>query len=53
MDGDADSNDIAIFTNVLLGLDTSPSHIAVCDLDNSGTPNGFDIQPFVDALLSP
>jgi hypothetical protein len=53
VDGDADSDDIAIFTSVLLGLDDSSSHITVCDLDGSGTPDGFDIQPFVDALMSP
>jgi hypothetical protein len=52
-DGDADSDDVAIFVDVLLGLDGDPGHVLVADLDDSGTADGLDIQPFVDTLLSP
>jgi hypothetical protein len=52
-DGDVDEGDTAILINVLLRTDTEPEHVVRADLNDSGTADGLDVQPFVDALLSP
>ncbi len=49
-DGDADATDVALFVDVLLGLDAAPSHVAAADINQSGAPDGDDVQPFVTAL---
>ena len=48
-----DDIDVELFTQVLLGLDIDPDHMTRSDLDSSGTPDGADIQPFLDATLNP
>lgn len=42
----------AVFIAVALGVDSSPEHVAACDLDNSGEVNGLDIQSYVSSLLA-
>lgn len=49
-DGDADATDVALFVDVLLGLDTMSSHVAAADVNQSGASDGDDVQPFVAAL---
>ncbi|HKQ48655.1 MAG TPA: hypothetical protein VJZ71_11345 [Phycisphaerae bacterium] len=43
--------DIPDFVAVLLGLDTDPYHICAADMDETGIPDGLDVQPFVQALV--
>ncbi|MBN2563821.1 MAG: hypothetical protein JXQ75_23145 [Phycisphaerae bacterium] len=50
-DGKVGLEDIELFIVVLLGLDTDPYHVTAADMDGSGTPDGNDIQPFVNAML--
>ncbi len=50
-DGDVDLADGAVLVDVLLGLDIDPQHAAQSDINQDGTPNGLDIQPFLDAML--
>ena len=50
-DDDVDFDDMATFIEVLLGIDTNPSHVAIADVDGSGTPDGNDIQVFVGLML--
>jgi len=52
-DGVVDMNDIPLFTGVLIGTDTEPTHVAAADMNSDGAANGDDGQPFVDALLGP
>jgi hypothetical protein len=52
-DGDVDEGDTAIFIAVLFGTDAEPEHMARADLNHSGTADGLDVHPFVDALLTP
>ena len=52
-DGDRDMTDVGVFIDVLLDLDTDPHHVAASDINQSGTADGLDIQPFVDLLLTP
>ncbi|MBI5765465.1 MAG: FG-GAP repeat protein [Planctomycetes bacterium] len=54
MDGDHDVDgvDMAIFVEVLIGVDVNPAHVLLADLDCSGVVDGLDIQPFADVLLS-
>ena len=57
--GDMDGNrevtidDLPIFVQVLLGLDTDPRRICAADMDDTDGPTGDDIQPFVDSTLAP
>jgi len=55
MDGDRDVtiNDVPIFVQVLLGLDTDPRRICAADMDDTDGPTGRDIQQFVDSTLAP
>ncbi len=50
-DGDVTVDDIPCLIDVLLGLDTDLSHLAAADVNEDGTINARDIQPFVDLLL--
>lgn len=56
--GDADGNgsinaaDIGVFVNVLLGLDTSPVHVAGSDVTANGVADGDDVGPFVAAWIA-
>lgn len=45
--------DIPLFVDVLVGVDSNPNHIAASDLDGSGLADGNDIPPFTTALLHP
>lgn len=51
LDRDFDSNDIGLFVEVLLGLDTNPTHVAAADVDNSGVADGEDIDNYLDAII--
>ena len=42
---------VGLFVAVLIGTDSDPSHVANVDINGDGTPNGRDIQSFVDAML--
>lgn len=48
-----DEIDVDLFTQVLLGLDTDADHMMRSDLDSSGTPDGADIELFLNATLNP
>jgi Dockerin type I domain/Cohesin domain len=50
-DQQIDSSDVAAAVNVLLGLDTTPSHRAATDANCDGQVDGRDIQPLVDYLM--
>jgi hypothetical protein len=52
-DCDKDAIDIDLFVDVLLENDTDAGHMTRSDIDGSGTPDGLDIQPFIDAHLTP
>ena len=52
-DCNRDDIDVDLFTQVLLGLDTDADHIDRSDLDDSGTPDGLDVQLFIDATINP
>lgn len=49
--GAVDSPDVADFVAVLLGYNTDPIDRAICDMNVDGTPDGKDVQLFVEALL--
>lgn len=49
-DGDVDLDDLPIFMNVLLGLDTTPLRVARADANCDGFVDGRDIQTFTDIL---
>lgn len=55
--GDADYNgivngeDIQEFVNVLLGADTDPHRVCVCDMNGDNSVTSADIPAFVDRLL--
>ncbi|NUQ46188.1 MAG: HYR domain-containing protein, partial [Phycisphaerae bacterium] len=49
-DGDVDFNDLLLFVDVLLGLDTTPLHVARSDVNCDGLADGDDVQGFLDAL---
>lgn len=46
--GQADSSDVSVFTNVLMGTDIHPVHVQLADVNCSGQCDGRDIQAFVD-----
>lgn len=46
-------DDVPCFVDVLLGLDSTPRHVDASDMNDSGTADGLDVQPFVAALLAP
>lgn len=43
--------DVPLFTDVLIGVDTDPGHVARSDIDGIDGPNAADIQGFVDLLV--
>ncbi|MBI5762810.1 MAG: hypothetical protein HZA51_04710 [Planctomycetes bacterium] len=45
--------DVDLFVQVLLGLDTDPGRMTRSDINNSGTPDGDDVGPFIAAYLAP
>ncbi len=57
VEGDANGDtvvdlaDVPIFVDVLLGLDTDPSHVAASDVNCDGEVNALDIQPMLNLLL--
>lgn len=57
--GDADCNsvvdfdDIAVFSQVLLGSDATTCHVLRSDTNGDGGVDGLDIPAFIDALISP
>ncbi|GMU26297.1 MAG: hypothetical protein AMXMBFR16_12020 [Candidatus Uhrbacteria bacterium] len=51
-DGDYDLDDVSVFVSVLLGLETDSYRVAASDINLSGSPDGKDVQPFIDALLA-
>lgn len=52
-DGDVDTSDLALFIDVLLGLDLDSDHVARSDIDQSDQPDGLDISAFVNAIVFP
>ncbi len=48
-----DFADVDAFVTVLVGMSSSPLQVARSDLNCDGAVNGLDIQPFVEAFLSP
>jgi|CXWL01.1.fsa_nt_gi hypothetical protein len=49
--GDLDSTDVQMFVTVLLGQDSTASHIARADLNHDSAADGRDVQPFVLTIL--
>lgn len=45
--------DVDLFVQVLLGLDSDPGRITRSDINNSGTPDGDDVGPFITAYFAP
>jgi len=52
-DCDKDAADIDLFARVLVGLDTDYFHVLRSDVDSSGQTDALDIQPFINAHLTP
>lgn len=50
-DGFVDDDDVPIFVDTLLGLDTDAGHLDEADLSCDGAVDGLDVGPFVRALL--
>ncbi len=50
-DGITDTNDIPVFTAVLIGVDTDLNHMAAADMNADGAPNGGDMQLFLGVLI--
>ena len=49
--GAVNATDIGPFTNVLLGVDADPAHIAACDVNCDGSVDGLDVAAFIDLIL--
>lgn len=52
-DDDVDMDDVDVFAQVLVDLDADACHVERSDFDGSGTPDGADVAPFVQAFLNP
>lgn len=52
-DGDVDADDLALFVGVLIGTQSNPDYVSRSDLDSTGTADGNDVSPFVNAYLQP
>lgn len=52
-DFDEDPDDVAAFSAAVIGVPASPAHLIRSDMNCDGVVNGRDIQPFVDAYLTP
>ncbi len=50
-DGVADMEDIAMFVDVLTGLDADPGHISASDLNGDGAADGKDVDTFVGLMM--
>lgn len=50
LDGDVDETDRLLFVDVLLGLDTDPGRRVRSDINNNGTPDGDDVQAFLNVF---
>ena len=53
MDGQVSTFDVAVFVDVLTGLDTTLGHVWGSDLDCDGITDARDIESFIDAILNP
>ncbi|MCG8407015.1 MAG: putative Ig domain-containing protein [Phycisphaerales bacterium] len=51
-DTDLDLDDLDVFANVLIGIDSDPNHVSAADMDGSGLADGDDIQSFLDCFLA-
>jgi len=51
-DLDVDGGDLAIFVDVLLGINQTPLHVTRADLNCSGEADGEDIARWVEVMLS-
>ncbi|MFH1419098.1 MAG: DUF2961 domain-containing protein [Planctomycetota bacterium] len=51
--GDVEATDLAMFVDVLLGLDDEADRVIASDLNGDCTADGLDIQGFLEAMLSP
>ncbi len=51
-DGAVDMNDVSMFVNVLIGIDTDPSHMSASDLNGDGAANGADAATMIDLLMN-
>ncbi|MFQ5502377.1 MAG: phospholipase C [Phycisphaerae bacterium] len=49
---DLNGQDISVFLDVLLGLDTDPNHICFADMDNNSLVDDGDVPLFVGAVLA-
>jgi hypothetical protein len=49
--GMVDLNDLNLFVQVLLGIDTLPCHVGTADMTGDGATNGGDMAGFIDALI--
>ncbi len=49
--GTLDSSDVAVFVDVLLGIDTDGAHIARADLNCDSAADGRDVQALISLLI--
>jgi hypothetical protein len=52
-DNDCDADDLTVFVTVLLDPTVDVGLALLADVNCDGTADGLDVQPFVDAMLSP
>lgn len=50
-DGDCDSEDLQVFIDVLIGLDSNAVHVAASDMNHDGIADGNDVPGFVVVLM--
>ena len=48
--GIVDMNDVAMFTDVLIGIDTDPTRVSASDLNGDGKADGLDVAAFSAAV---
>lgn len=51
-DGDLDEDDVALFTAVLLGMETNADYATRSDLSGDGSADGDDVQDFMEAMFA-
>ena len=49
--GVLDEVDLAVFLDVLLGVDIDPMHVVIADLNGDGAADGRDISLFLSLIL--